>query len=146
MVIAVDFDGTCVTHEFPEIGKEIGAALVLKCLFENGNDLILNTMRSTNEGHRDVLREAGDWFAKHDIPLYGANINPDQKDWTSSPKVYAHLYIDDAALGIPLLKLNGYRPFVDWITTSRLLFEKGLITGPQLPKLLSLIIEDLNKL
>lgn len=23
MIIAVDFDGTCVTHEFPRVGKEI---------------------------------------------------------------------------------------------------------------------------
>lgn len=27
MIIAVDFDGTCVTHEFPRVGKEIGAYL-----------------------------------------------------------------------------------------------------------------------
>lgn len=26
MIIAIDFDGTCVTHEFPKIGKDIGAA------------------------------------------------------------------------------------------------------------------------
>lgn len=30
MIIAVDFDGTCVTHEFPRVGAEIGAAEVLK--------------------------------------------------------------------------------------------------------------------
>lgn len=29
MIIAVDFDGTCVTHEFPKVGEEIGAAPVL---------------------------------------------------------------------------------------------------------------------
>ena len=27
MIIAVDFDGTCVTHDFPRIGKDIGAIL-----------------------------------------------------------------------------------------------------------------------
>lgn len=32
MIIAVDFDGTCVSHEYPNIGKNIGAALVLKAL------------------------------------------------------------------------------------------------------------------
>lgn len=25
MTIAVDFDGTCVTHDFPKVGKNIGA-------------------------------------------------------------------------------------------------------------------------
>jgi hypothetical protein len=30
MIIAVDFDGTCVTHDFPHVGKDIGAVPVLK--------------------------------------------------------------------------------------------------------------------
>ena len=30
MDIIIDFDGTCVTHEFPNIGKDIGAEKVLK--------------------------------------------------------------------------------------------------------------------
>lgn len=36
MIIAVDFDGTCVTHEFPRVGAEIGAAEVLKELPDTG--------------------------------------------------------------------------------------------------------------
>ena len=46
MVIAVDFDGTCVTHEFPKVGKDIGAVPVLKKLVEKGHQIILHTMRS----------------------------------------------------------------------------------------------------
>ena len=63
MVIAVDFDGTCVTHEFPEIGKEIGAVPVLRFLVNQGHQIVLNTMRSSRDGHRDVLKEAigDDW-------------------------------------------------------------------------------------
>ena len=49
MYIAVDFDGTCVTHDYPRIGKEIGATKVLKRLVEAGHKLILNTMRSGKE-------------------------------------------------------------------------------------------------
>jgi hypothetical protein len=44
--ICIDFDGTCVTHEFPKVGKDIGAAPVLKELTEKGHRLILFTMRS----------------------------------------------------------------------------------------------------
>lgn len=44
MIIAVDFDGTCVTHEY--VGKEIGAAEVLKELTDKGHKIILFTMRS----------------------------------------------------------------------------------------------------
>lgn len=41
MEICIDFDGTCVTHEYPKIGKDIGAVPVLKRLIETGNKLIL---------------------------------------------------------------------------------------------------------
>lgn len=36
MDICIDFDGTCVTHEFPKVGKNIGAEIVLKELVGNG--------------------------------------------------------------------------------------------------------------
>ena len=49
MKIGIDFDGTCVTHEYPKIGKDIGAVPVLKELVEKGHKLILNTMRSGKE-------------------------------------------------------------------------------------------------
>ena len=45
MYIAIDFDGTCVTHEFPNVGKEIGAVPILQKLVERGHKLILHTMR-----------------------------------------------------------------------------------------------------
>ncbi len=111
MYIAIDFDGTCVTHDYPRVGKDIGAVPVLKKLTDSGHQLILNTMRSGKE-----LVDAVQWFADNDIPLYGANENPTQKSWTASPKVYAHLYIDDAALGCPLKMDNAIsnRPFVNW--------------------------------
>jgi hypothetical protein len=111
MYIAIDFDGTCVTHEYPRVGKDIGAVPVLKKLTDSGHQLILNTMRSGKE-----LVDAVQWFADNDIPLYGANENPTQKEWTLSPKVYAHLYIDDAALGCPLMFDHAVsnRPFVNW--------------------------------
>lgn len=109
MDIAVDFDGTCVTHEYPKVGKDIGAEAVLKALVNQGHRLILNTMRSGRQ-----LDDAVKWFTDRNIPLYGVNENPTQKEWTSSPKVYAHLYIDDAAVGVPLITNWEDRPFVDW--------------------------------
>lgn len=128
MLIAIDFDGTCVTHAFPEIGKDIGAAPVLRELVGKGHKLILWTMRSNN-GHLplvktdgiemvngDFLAQAEQWFKENNIELYAVNCNPEQKGWTTSPKCYAELYIDDAALGCPLksdLRLSQ-RPFVDW--------------------------------
>ena len=43
-LIAVDFDGTVVTHAYPEIGDDAGAVPVLKELTDNGCRLILYTV------------------------------------------------------------------------------------------------------
>lgn len=45
MKIGIDFDGTCVTHEYPKIGKDIGAVPVLKELVEKGHKLIYYEIR-----------------------------------------------------------------------------------------------------
>jgi hypothetical protein len=116
MKIAVDFDGTCVTHEFPKIGKDIGAVPVLKELVTDGNLIILHTMRC-GKGLNDAI----DWFKKNDIPLYGVNEDPGQSKWTQSSKAFANVYIDDLALGAPL-KMDpnlSERPFIDWEIVKR---------------------------
>lgn len=116
-VVAIDFDGTCVTHDYPYIGSDIGAVPVLRKLVDSGCLLILNTMRSGK-----TLKEAEQWFKDNNIPLYGVNQNPSQRSWTTSPKVYADLYIDDSALGIPLkTSPSSVRPFVDWVKVEELL-------------------------
>ena len=120
MIIAVDFDGTCVTHEYPRVGKDIGAIPVLKKLVDNNHKLILYTMRAGKE-----LNDAIEWFKKNDIPLYGIQKNPTQERWTVSNKCYAELYIDDAALGCPLLYTElSLRPYVDWETVEKIFFIK----------------------
>lgn len=117
IIIAVDFDGTCVSHEYPKVGRYIGAEPVLRKLVERGDKLILYTMRSGAQ-----LDEAVKWFEERQIPLFGINENPTQHTWTSSTKAFAHLYIDDAALGCPLCPgLPGERPFVDWDKVADLL-------------------------
>ena len=148
MIIAIDFDGTCVTHEFPKVGKDINAVPVLKALVENGHQLVLFTMRSDivnptgedNELHLEsgnYLTDAVNWFKANEIPLYGIQTNPTQHTWTTSPKAYAQLYIDDAALGCPLLidiakegnesiKHIG-RPYVNWDEVRKLLIKDGII-------------------
>ena len=128
MDILIDFDGTCVTHKFPGIGKDIGAVPVLKKLVKAGHRLILFTMRSnlltytSLEGtglvpnrKGNFLNQAIKWFLYNDIPLYGVQTNPTQSTWTESPKAYGQLMIDDSALGCPLIyPENGDRPYVDW--------------------------------
>lgn len=146
MIINTDFDGTVVTHAFPEIGNDIGAVPVLKTLVENGHQLILFTMRSDIEApksdHPEIVPKGGNyltqavnWFKKHDILLYGIQSNPTQASWTSSPKSYANFMIDDSALGIPLVRPKNERPYVDWKKVIFLLVQEGLITEAQCYKL-----------
>lgn len=126
-IIAVDFDGTLCDHRFPEIGDEVpGAFEWLRRWQEAQARLILWTMRSDmratarspegNAADRDYLGEAVRWCRDRGIEWWGVNENPDQFQWTASPKVYAHIYIDDAAYGVPLREMPrmGARPAVDW--------------------------------
>lgn len=140
MDIIIDFDGTCVSHEFPRIGKDIGSIPILKELVKNGHNLILFTMRSDIKKPKsdnplivskggNYLSDAVKWFKKNNIPLYGIQINPSQRSWTTSPKAYGQLIIDDAALGCPL-KFNpkiSNRPFVDWQEVRKMLVERLII-------------------
>lgn len=116
MYICIDFDGTVVDHRFPEIGPPVPGALEWLGRFqEAGARLILFTMRSDGGRNGDVLTEAVTYLEENGIQLYGININPTQVHWTSSPKAYGQLYIDDAAYGCPLIRLDGFqRPCVDW--------------------------------
>jgi len=134
MQIIIDFDGTCVTHDFPNIGKDIGAAPILKELVDEGHDLILFTMRSNNDKGK-YLTDAVNWFKANDIPLYGIQVNPTQHTWTTSPKAYGQLIIDDAALGCPLVYCGDDRPYVDWDKVRIELAERGLVPRKVMPEI-----------
>lgn len=123
-IIAVDFDGTIVKHAFPDIGEPVEYALsALKRLRAANNDIILYTMRSG-----EVLKDAVNFLENSGIQLYGVNENPGQGSWTSSPKPYAHLYIDDASAGCPLIYPEEGRPYADWSKIIKILEEKEYVT------------------
>lgn len=138
--IVIDFDGTVVSHRFPLIGRDIGAVPVLKKLVARGHKLILFTMRSDVENvpppefegtfPGTYLTDAIEWFTQNEIPLYGVQTNPTQHRWTTSPKAFGHYYIDDMALGTPLIyDLGEPRPYVDWSEIEKMLISEKLITG-----------------
>ncbi len=122
VIIAIDFDGTIAEHEFPEIGAAApGAFEWMKRWQEAGAKLILWTMRSdgrsgTGRENGPVLTDAVEFCRANGIEFYAVNGNPTQAEWTTSPKCYAHLYVDDAAVGCPLRNSRkaGNRPMVDW--------------------------------
>jgi hydroxymethylpyrimidine pyrophosphatase-like HAD family hydrolase len=97
LIIAVDFDGTIVEDEYPDIGKpRIFAFETLKKLQENGHRLILWTYRS---GIR--LNEAVAFCKKNGIEFYAVNksFEEEQFDYSKSRKIYADLFIDDRNIG-----------------------------------------------
>ena len=80
MIIAVDFDGTIVEHNYPKIGKEIPFAIAtLKKLQAEHHLLILWTVR---EG--GLLQEAVDYCRRRGLEFYA---------------VCADMYIDDCNVG-----------------------------------------------
>ena len=110
--IAFDFDGTIVEHDYPRIGESVPQAVHYLLLFQEvGAELILWTMRSGLQ-----LQEAHRWLLDSGVKIKYINEGIDDRKWTQSPKVYAHLYIDDAAFGCPLIyhDQESRRPYVDW--------------------------------
>jgi hypothetical protein len=95
--IAIDFDGTIVEHEYPEIGKEkLFAFQTLKELEKKGARLILWTFRAGKE-----LDDAVEYCRKNGIEFYAGNKNYPEEifDDTVSRKIDADIYIDDRNIG-----------------------------------------------
>jgi len=98
MLIAIDFDGTIVTHEYPSIGKEIPFAFAtLKKLIDDGHRLILWTVR---EGQQ--LQEAVDFCRSKGVDFYAVNSNyPEQlpQGEMQPRKLMVDLFVDDRNIG-----------------------------------------------
>ena len=95
--IAVDFDGTIVEHEYPEIGKEkLFAFLTLKELNKRGARLILWTFRTGKE-----LDEAVEFCRKNGVEFYAVNKNYPEEimNETVGRKIDADIFIDDKNIG-----------------------------------------------
>ena len=121
--IGIDFDSTMVQNKYPLMGDPIEGALeVVSELMLAGHKLILITMRS---GER--LAEAVEYLEDNGIKLYAVNENPSQKHWTTSPKIFAHLYVDDCSLGCPLVTTDKNKPYVDWTEVREILVERGYL-------------------
>jgi len=133
MIIAVDFDGTIVEHDYPKIGKPIPFALdVLKKLQkEERHTLILWTVR---EG--DLLQEAVDYCAKNGVDFYAANKNYPEEEGDTPRKLMADIFIDDKNIGgLPdwgiiykaiLSGSNDFRDIDDYISDNKLKKKKNL--------------------
>ena len=99
MIIAVDFDGTIVTHEYPKIGMEIPFAIeTLKMLINDHHRLILWSVR---EGH--LLDEAVEWCRERGVEFWAVNRDFPEENPKNNPhysrKLKADMFIDDRNIG-----------------------------------------------
>ena len=114
MTIAVDFDGTIVTHEYPAIGVERPFAIdTLKMLIRDQHKLILWSVR---EGK--LLDEAVEWCRERGVEFYAVNRDYPEETTKNNPhfsrKLKVDLFIDDRNVGgLP-----------DWGTIYRMVSER----------------------
>lgn len=99
MTIAVDFDGTIVTHKYPNIGEEIPFAVdTLKMLRNDGHKLILWSVR---EG--ELLNAAVQWCRDRGLEFYAVNRDYPEETTDNNPyfsrKLKVDMFIDDRNLG-----------------------------------------------
>ena len=99
MLIAVDFDGTIVTHKYPKIGEEIPFAIdTLKMLRQDGHRLILWSVR---EGK--LLDDAVAYCRERGVEFYVVNRDYPEETTDNNPhfsrKLKVDMFIDDRNIG-----------------------------------------------
>lgn len=120
--IAVDFDCTLFKGKsFPSFGDPVPYAFeVLRKLRNNNHELLLWTCRKD-----ESLQRAINALAEQGIHFDHYNQHPLQKHL--SVKLDADYFIDDKALGCPLIREPGEKPYVDWKEVERLLTSEGVL-------------------
>lgn len=97
MKIAVDFDGTIVEDNYPEIGKPKQFAFAALKELQKDNQLILWTCRTGR-----CLDEAVEFCKKNGVNFYAVNRNYPEEEISDSNfmrKIDADLFIDDRNFG-----------------------------------------------
>jgi hypothetical protein len=115
-IISVDFDGTIVGHDFPDIGEPLpGAIETLKAFKAAGWKLILWTCRE-NEKKRAYLDEAVEFCRSHGVEFDAVNephYETDFRDHRPLRKPYFTYSIDDRNVG----------GMMDWDLIRRIILE-----------------------
>lgn len=100
MILAIDFDGTIVDEDYPNIGKlKPNVVNIINKLYDLGDYIIIWTNRKDAD-----LKSALEFLDKVGIKYHIANDNiKDVKlNFIPYPKIYADIFIDDRGiLGIP---------------------------------------------
>lgn len=130
-VIAVDFDGTIVTDEYPNIGKPIASTIKrLKEEQENGTLIVLWTCREGED-----LKKAIEYCEQHGVHIHAANQNVPETIslyGTDPRKVSATEYWDDRSVYVGERDIgdfsDGYHTFND-LYTQRMMLSASLFNA-----------------
>ena len=112
LIIALDFDGTICKHtKFPNVGPPVpGAIDWIKKYDELGARQFLWSCRNGQ-----YLGNAIEYLEENGVILEGYNdISYGSKAFAPYPKLFANIYIDDAAIGVPLIYTSDERAYLDW--------------------------------
>lgn len=113
-VVGIDFDGTLVTNEYPDLGVvKDNAKEVCKRIINSGNQIVIWTCREPL-----VIKE---FLIKNDIPFDAINENTEalKQRWGNDPrKVGVDLFIDDK---------NIFCNEIDWFEIGKELVRLGYI-------------------
>jgi hypothetical protein len=126
--VGLDFDGVVAKHagpgKFPLVGEEIaGAVETVNRLADMGHKIHINTVRD-----KEAFENAKRWCIDKKLKIYSYQVNPAQKRFSNSPKMYAHIYIDDASLGAPVhVDPISDRYYYDWIRAEDMLIAEGYL-------------------
>lgn len=126
MTVYLDFDGTVVEHQYPQIGRcNFGGYKVIKALQEAGYEIILNTYRA--DLSKEALDKALDYvnrlwgmvegdFETNLTPIAATNKKLHPQEWDMQTFMQTEIiYIDDSSQKSPLkpaVMSAGY--MVDW--------------------------------
>lgn len=143
LIVGLDFDGVIVADRFPlPVLRPIGAETWIPNLQDEFRlRVILCTCRVDHYEPvecelplkvepRQYLQEAVNECVRQDIKLFGINWNPEFEckaiyDACHAPKPYCDIYIDDKALGTPLVQLRSEpKPCVDWNIVGKMLYDR----------------------
>lgn len=120
MVIQLDFDGTVVEHQYPQVGREnFGCMEIIKKLQDAGHEVILNTYRADcQNGTLEKAIEFLNFHSKTELKkitkFNSTKIHPYPWDWQIMRDTET-IWIDDIASDIPLKKSKfGNGNMVDW--------------------------------
>lgn len=123
MIISVDFDGTIVENEYPEIGALVAeAAATLAKLKRDGHEIVINTCRAG-----DLALAAVNFLLSQGVPFDRINANNPRNIafyGSDTRKIFADCYIDDRNVG----GLPDWATIYQWITAKALADKERLKT------------------